>query len=322
MEADNSTFGKFNCGDVPVVIDDVADLAKAAGAKIMEVYGKEGDAAPQANKVICDGLKKLYPSIPILSEQDPTAYSERKDWKNFWCVNALDGKSEFMKRSGEFTVNIGLCEDGKPIAGVVFCPALDPPVMYKGLVAAPPAIRENCDLVGGGLGYDSFVAIFPKPFTEEDSGLTLVKSSSNNSSKTDTFCTKYKGAKVVSKGSCLKLLMVAEGSAHIYPNFGEVVGPSEMKTCAAHAILKCGGGKLVQATPAGPDGPEVEYNKPDTSNPHFVAYGKVNKKKVKKTKKKIELGGSTKKEEAGISPMFIVLALIVALCGGYIAMQN
>ena len=155
-------------------------------------------------------LPPRYPAIPIISEENANApYAVRKDWEYFWCVDPLDGTKEFIKRNGEFTVNIGLCAKGKPIAGVVYCPALTPPVMYKGCQGGGPPIKEECDAVGGAAGYDSFKTIQPKVFAEEDKGLVLVASSSHGSKETDAFIAKYDAPKKVSKGSSLKLLMVS-----------------------------------------------------------------------------------------------------------------
>lgn len=333
MNADESTFGKFKCGGVDITLDDAAELAKQAGAKIMEIYNSDdfaekikdpkADGSPltmadlAANDIICEGLKKLYPTIPIISEENKAVpYAERKDWKCFWCVDPLDGTKEFINRNGEFTVNIGLCENNKPVAGIVYCPALDPPVIYKGVTASPPAIRENCDALGGGLGYDSFKAVFPKVFDEADSGLTFVASKSHNNEATDKFIAKYKSPKIISKGSSLKFLMVAEGSAHIYPRMGPT---SEWDTCAAQAIVECGGGKVVKNTPAGFNGPALEYNKEDVLNPEFIVYGKVQPKKAKGKKKKVGLGGGKEAAASGGMNPAIIIAILVALLAAFYA---
>mmetsp|Transcript_7563 Transcript_7563/g.19324 ORF Transcript_7563/g.19324 Transcript_7563/m.19324 type:complete len:340 (-) Transcript_7563:46-1065(-) len=335
MNADESTFGKFKCGGIDITLDDAAELAKQAGAAIMEIYNSDdfaekikdpkADGSPlteadlAANKIICEGLKKLYPTIPIISEENKAVpYEERKDWECFWCIDPLDGTKEFINRNGEFTVNIGLCEKNKPVAGIVYCPALDPPVIYKGVTASPPAIRENCDDLGGGLGYDSFKAVFPKTFDEADAGLTLVASKSHSNEATEKFMSKYKNPKKISKGSSLKFLMVAEGTAHIYPRMGPT---HEWDTCAAQAIVECGGGKVVQDTPAGFKGPALEYNKESgTINPNFVVYGKVTPKKAKGKKKKMTLGGGKGQEAAagGMSPA-VLIAILVALLAAFYA---
>ena len=131
MKADNSTFGRFKAGDTDIVIDDVAAIAKEAGNAIMAIYNGtseadwkkiadfKADGSPltkadtTANKIICDALRKKYPRIPIVSEENKIAsHEERKKWTHFWCVDPLDGTKEFIKRNGQFTVNIGLVAGG------------------------------------------------------------------------------------------------------------------------------------------------------------------------------------------------------------------
>lgn len=336
MNADNSTFGKFTCGGVQIVIDDVAALALEAGDKIMEIYNgpdfeskiqdPKSDGSPltqadlAANKIICDGLTKLYPSIPIVSEENKAIpYSTRKDWTVFWCVDPLDGTKEFIKRNGQFTVNIGLCENGTPVAGVVYCPALEVPVMYKGIVCSPPAVREETSGAGASAGYDSFKAIKAAQFDERDSGLTIVASASHNTPETDAFISKYNNPKKKSMGSSLKLLMVAEGSAHVYPRLAPT---SEWDTCAAHAIVLCSGGKVVQAA-GGEDcqpGSPVVYNKENPLNPFFIVYGNIKPKVEKKKKKKLGFGGEEEPAPSAMNPQMMVLALLVIALAAYVAM--
>ena len=196
-----------------------------------------------ANKIICDALRKKYPAIPIVSEENKIAeHEERQKWTHFWCVDPLDGTKEFMKRNGQFTVNIGLVAGDSPLAGVVYVPAAaDGPVMYKGVKGLGPPVREIDD----PLGYDSYKSIFCKTFDESDAGLTVVASASHGSPETEAFIGKYKDCKRLSKGSSLKLLMVAEGAAHVYPRLAPT---SEWDTCAAQAIVECAGSRT---TPRG-----------------------------------------------------------------------
>ncbi|EGB12826.1 hypothetical protein AURANDRAFT_5667, partial [Aureococcus anophagefferens] len=267
------------------VIDDVAAIAKKAGDAIMEIYTKtpldewkaiadfKADGSPltkadtTANTIICDALTAAYPKIPIMSEENKLLpYAERKGWAYFWCVDPLDGTKEFIKRNGQFTVNIGLVKGTSPLAGVVYVPAAeDGPVMYKGVKGLGPPVREIDD----PLGYDSYKSIFCKAFDEKDAGLTLVASASHNTPETDAVFYRYKDAKLQSKGSSLKLLMVAEGAAHIYPRLAPT---SEWDTCAAQAIVECAGGEVLQHA-GGKDcepGKPVAYNKPEALNPFFV----------------------------------------------------
>lgn len=336
MQGDDSTFGKFKVGGVDIAIDDVAAIARQAGDKIMEIYNApdfaekikdpKADGSPltqadlEANNIICTALKKLYPTIPIISEENANApYSERKDWEIFWCVDPLDGTKEFIKRNGDFTVNIGLCVKGAPHAGVVYCPALDPPVIYKGVKNDGFPIKEECDAVGGAAGYDSFKTIQPKVFSEADENLVVVASASHGSPETEAFIGKFKNARRVERGSSLKLLMVAEGAAHVYPRLAPT---SEWDTCAAQAIVECAGGKVLQvvggAHPCEAGAP-VRYNKENLLNPYFVVYGKVIERKAKVAKKEVAFGEAP---SSGPSPLLLGAAAVAVLAAAAFAMSS
>ena len=301
-------------GETTVLLADVTTLAQEAGGKIMEIYnavdfeerGQNGDSSPTAaaslaaKRIIYEGLQRLYPSIPILSPDDELKTpDERKHWKFLWCVGPLDGEEEFLQRNGQFTINIGLCQDKIPIAGVVFCPALDPPLLYKGYCGSgAPAFKARADPLfsssasvssssSSGLGLRAFkgktdpssksspfAAISPQAFDPEvDEGLKIVASQSDDSPEMRDFIEGFKNAECVSAESSLKLLMVADGRAHIYPRLGPTF---EWATCAAHAIVKCGGGTVAAVKGGAPcnAGSELEYNKEDQKNPYFVVMGK------------------------------------------------
>jgi len=264
---------------VVVDMESLAAIARAAGAAIMEVYAQDfskdiewkADNSPltladkAANKVICDSLLARWPSIPIISEENEAIpHATRAAWSHYWLVDPLDGTKEFIKRNGQFTVNIGLCCGAKPVAGVVFEPAAEVPRMYYGVVGQG-AFRE--------LEAGKPEPIHVQRFSEADSGLTLVASASHSSPETEAFVAKYPDAKLRSLGSSLKLLMVAEGDAHVYPRLAPT---SEWDTCASHAVVEAAGGEVLQhaggkeCTPGAP----VEYNKPDLLNPFFVVYGR------------------------------------------------
>jgi len=338
MQGEDSTFGKFKIGNVDIAIDDVAAIARRAGDRIMEIYNApdfaskikdpKADGSPltqadlDANTIICTELKKLYPTIPIISEENANApYSERKNWEVFWCVDPLDGTKEFVKRNNDFTVNIGLCVKGAPFAGVVYCPALDPPVIYKGVKNDGFPIKEECDAVGGAAGYDSFKTIQPKVFAEADPGLVVVASASHGSPETDAFIAqKFKGATRLERGSSLKLLMVAEGTAHVYPRLAPT---SEWDTCAAQAIVECAGGQVLQVAGgahACEPGTPVRYNKEQLLNPHFVVYGKVIERKAKAAKKEVAFGEAA---ASGPSPLLLGAAAVAAVAAAaYFAMAH
>jgi len=334
MEATNSTFGRFTAGDVDIVIDDVASIAKTAGDAIMEIYTKtpleewkaiadfKADGSPltradtTANDIICNALKAKYPTIPIMSEENKMqSYEERRSWDWFWCVDPLDGTKEFIKRNGQFTVNIGLVKGTSPYAGVVYVPAAeDGPVMYKGVKGLGPPVREIDD----PLGYDSYKSIFCKAFDEKDKGLTIVASASHNTPETDAFVAKYAEHKLQSVGSSLKLLMVAEGAAHVYPRLAPT---SEWDTCAAQAIVECAGGEVLQHA-GGKDcspGKPVAYNKPEALNPFFVVYGKRETRK-KIVKKDVDLSGG--QSSAGPSPVLVFGLLVGVAAVAYAVLTN
>jgi len=215
----------------------------------------------KANAIICDSLTQMYPGIPIVSEENKAVdYETRKDYSYFWCVDPIDGTKEFIKRNGMFTINIGLCYKNQPIFGVVDCPALhNGRKTYYGLVTESVA-RCNSD--------DICVA----EFSPTDCGLVIVASASHMSEETQRFIDNYPGATLKSLGSSLKLLMIAEGSAHIYPRMAPTC---EWDTCAAHAVVAAAGGQVLQYV----DGKVMEelpvvYNKENPLNPYFVVYGK------------------------------------------------
>jgi len=270
----------YNCGGVVIKVDDLVSIAVSAGEAIMEIYKDtenwdvkmKGDETPLtkadlvANKIICDGLSSKYPSIPIISEENKLVpYETRSSYNYCFLVDPLDGTKEFIKRNGQFTVNIGLCVGGEPVMGVVRCPALDIAKTYFGVVGDMANVEDDADR------YPARIRC--KEFSEDDEGLIIVSSLSHSNKETEDFIAKFKNPKTISMGSSLKLLLVAEGEAHVYPRLAPT---SEWDTCAAHAIVVAAGGEVLQfqgGQPAEPLKPLV-YNKMEVLNPYFVAYGK------------------------------------------------
>ncbi len=139
----------YDCEGVPVLASDMIRIAKQAGDKIMEIYSQDGDgllvqtkddASPltradiASNSIICEELKRLYPHIPLVSEENKQVpWEERKKYTHFFCVDPLDGTKEFIKRNGQFTVNIGLCCGSEPVLGIVGIPAIDKPQICYGV---------------------------------------------------------------------------------------------------------------------------------------------------------------------------------------------
>ena len=221
------------------------------------------EADKAANKVIVKHL--LTTEIPILSEEGKSIdYNERKNWSLFWLVDPLDGTKEFIKKNGEFTVNIALIRNGLPIMGVVYAPILKK--IYFG------ARRIGSYLLSGNEIYDSFKEIKSKsiqlPIKEVNGKYFVLASRSHLSKETESFVNNLKKAhsnlEYKSIGSSLKFCMIAHGDAHIYPRLAPTM---EWDTAAGHAVLKFAGGNVWQVE----SGIEVTYNKENLLNPWFVA---------------------------------------------------
>lgn len=246
-------------------------IAFEAGEKIMEVYHStidvdyKEDSSPltqadlQANEHICSYLKKHHPHIPIISEElDQTTYEARLKEDLVWLVDPLDGTKEFINRRDEFTVNIGLCDQGVPVMGVVHAPALKETYFAAKGQGAFKIDHETKTLY----------PIHVSTYSLKDPNLRLVVSISHPSQETSDFVEQFKSPNCSSFGSSLKLLKVAEGQADIYPRFAPTM---EWDTCAAHAILKEAGGICVNPN----TDEELTYNKPNLRNTYFVCYGQL-----------------------------------------------
>ncbi len=239
-------------------------IARAAGQVIMEIYatdfavrGKE-DASPvteadeRAEAVILAALKSLTPDVPIISEEAAAAGIIPDVGNRFWLVDPLDGTREFIKRNGEFTVNIGLIDDHRPLLGIVLAPALDR--LFAGHVGSGAFIEEK--------GVRRTIACRAVP----PEGLTVVASRSHGAAgELDRFLAGRKVAKLTSAGSSLKLCLVASGEADLYPRFGRTM---EWDIAAGHAVLAAAGGQVNTLA-----GEPLRYDKPGLDNPHFVASG-------------------------------------------------
>ncbi|MBL1263693.1 3'(2'),5'-bisphosphate nucleotidase CysQ [Candidatus Methylomicrobium oryzae] len=238
-------------------------IAKAAGQGIMTVYNQPGgeivlkaDQSPLteadllSNRIIVDGLARLTPDIPVLSEESAEIpYQQRAAWQRFWLVDPLDGTKEFIKRNGEFTVNIALVEQGRPILGVVHAPALD--VCYAG-AAGTGAFVER--------GQHRAKPIQVCLRSAQDT-LKIVASRSHRDARTTALLDHLGPHECITMGSSLKFCLVAEGSAHFYPRLGPTM---EWDTAAAHAVVDAAGGKVCDLS-----GTPLRYNKADLHNPEF-----------------------------------------------------
>jgi 3'(2'), 5'-bisphosphate nucleotidase len=262
---------QMNCMHDQDLISSLKSIARAAGQKILEIYErKEGweveakaDNSPltradrEANTVICEGLEKLATQYPIISEENKAIpYGTRKDYYRFWLVDPLDGTKEFIKRNGEFTVNIALIEAGQPILGIVYVPVVDQ-LYYGGKDMG--AFREDA---GGTIKLNG------SQFSMNDAGLKVVASRSHINEATQTFLNDLNEPEIVSKGSSLKFMLLAEGSAQVYPRIAPTM---EWDTGAAQAILEAAGGCVKRYDNLEP----LRYNKENLLNPFFVAYAKT-----------------------------------------------
>jgi len=250
------------------LIDPVCRIAKTAASRILDVYNgpiaveSKDDRSPltqadrDAQSVIVDGLAGLTPGIPILSEESKlVAFNERSGWSRFWLVDPLDGTREFIKRNGEFTVNIALIESHMPVLGVVQVPVTG--VVYMGIRGTGAWKEQN------GIR----TAIHARHY--QGGRATVVASRSHRGEAVDRFLSRLEAQQgsfeTASLGSSLKLCLVAEGAADIYPRLGPT---SEWDTAAAQCVVEAAGGQVV-----GVDGRPLTYNKPDILNPWFLVSG-------------------------------------------------
>ena len=240
-------------------------VAEEAGAAILSVYERDfaverkADDSPlteadlASNRVILARLKALTPVVPVLSEESSQVpYEQRRAWPRFWLVDPLDGTKEFVKRNGEFTVNVALIDHGRPALGVVYAPVLR--VGYSGVVG------------DGALRWQDGTDATPIHCTPPGERLRVAASRSHANAATEAYLDRLRehwDVEVVSKGSSLKICMVAEGAAHVYPRTGPTM---EWDTAAADAVVTAAGGVLLDAS----DGAPLTYNKADLRNPHFV----------------------------------------------------
>jgi len=244
----------------------VIDLAKAAGEKIMAIYAHDfdvdykDDSSPltqadlASHHCIVDGLRELTPHIPVLSEESSEAEKlNRMSLETYWLIDPLDGTKEFVKKNGEFTVNIALVSNHQPVFGVVYAPALD--VTYWG------------DKSSGAFKVEGDIekAITVRPRSANTADWVVVGSRSHQSDEFKTFMRDYTDAKIVSMGSSLKLCLVAEGKADLYPRLGLT---SEWDTAASQAVVEAAGGQVLAFPEMKPLG--CNQNADSLLNPHFL----------------------------------------------------
>lgn len=246
--------------------------AVEAGREVLAVYAREfsveekEDRSPltEADTRSHDKIEAILeagsPDIPILSEEGATIpYEERKDWQLFWMIDPLDGTKEFIKKNGEFTINIALIENGVPVAGCVYAPALETIYIGGETALAGPArpgqVLSELDL--------ATITVRTPPA----GGKTAVMSRSHADETTKTFAQSQGVSETIAAGSSLKFCKVAEGAADLYPRFAPTM---EWDTAAGHAVLTAAGGWVTH-----PDGSPFTYAKTDAGykNTAFIAWG-------------------------------------------------
>jgi 3'(2'), 5'-bisphosphate nucleotidase len=280
-----------------IEIKDIVSIAKLAGDAIMEIYKKDftveykDDKSPlteadtKSNEIIIKGLQSLSPepgilnpelsALPILSEEGKEIpYEERKHWEYYWCIDPIDGTKEFIKKNGEFTVNIALIHKDTPVLGVVYAPALGD--MYwavKGKGAYKAMVNDEFWMLNEEERAKSIKKLPLYHNSDPENQLTIVASKSHLSEETQEFIDhltfNIQHPTFISKGSSLKLVMVAEGSADIYPRLAPTM---EWDTAAADAIVREAGKMTYQYNPEPRtlNAEPLKYNKENLLNPWFV----------------------------------------------------
>jgi 3'(2'), 5'-bisphosphate nucleotidase len=255
----------------PDVLEKVAQITREAGAVIMPHFEAEGmafenkddarrsqvtEADTAAEALILPALEAINPAIPIVAEEEVAAGRVPDvSGGQFWLVDPLDGTKEFIRKIPEFTVNIGLIRDGKPVLGVVYSPASNH--LYAGSSLLKTAYME--------LDSAARTPLRVRPINAD--AITICLSRTYGSSvDLNRFLERFTVEKQVDAGSSIKFCLVARGEADVYPRYG---GSMEWDTAAAHAVLKAAGGRVCEIN----DGPELRYGKPEFRNPYFVAWG-------------------------------------------------
>ncbi len=250
--------------DLGALAADLMPVVARAAEAIMRVYGAEfaverkDDNSPltladlESQRVIVDALSRLTPGVPVLSEESAQApWAERRGWHELWVVDPLDGTREFIKRNGEFTINIALVRDHEPLLGIVAAPAQQ--IVYWGANGIG-AFRQRPGEAGT-----------PIRVSTPQNPIRIVGSRSHNSPQTDAWCAALYPSTVFGIGSSLKFCRIAEGSADLYPRFGPT---SEWDTAAGQALLEAAGGHVTRL-----DGHRLRYNcRESVLNGDFVAF--------------------------------------------------
>ncbi len=252
--------------DLSATLARVISIVEEAGQIAKEIYESKDyrtvskqDGSPftiadeMANQIIQDGLSKLDPNFPIISEESPTApFAERSTWQHFWLVDPIDGTKEFIKGTGDFTVNVALVYESQPIMGVVCAP------IYNELFFAATG-------QGAYQKKDDLTLIEMKPMDSNHDQLRCFVSNSAKEVHLNKIRSEIPGVKITAMGSSRKICHLAKGRADFYLR---KFPTSEWDTAAAHCILAEAGGQMIDLS-----GKVLKYNKEKLTNPNFIAFG-------------------------------------------------
>ncbi|QGH36250.1 3'(2'),5'-bisphosphate nucleotidase CysQ [Gracilibacillus salitolerans] len=256
-------------------INDLFKICLDAGKEIRDVYQQDFEvevkkddspltiADKRSHNVIAEGLNKIDSTIPVLSEEGrEIPFEERKKWEQFWLVDPLDGTKEFIKKNGEFTVNIALIDGHYPILGVIYAPALD--TFYFGVKGEGAYKLTNASQVNVANEEELVNQSIRLPEVNESEVINVVASRSHMSKETEEFIDQLDGeAEVVSSGSSLKFCLVAEGKADYYPRYAPTM---EWDTGAGQAIVEAAGGSVTRHE----DDERFYYNRENLLNGWFL----------------------------------------------------
>ena len=248
--------------------DKLIQIAKEAGEKVMAIYSDPGmsnvvdyksDDSPltsadkASHQVIVDQLSKLYPDMPVISEEgELPEYSVRKNYDYYWLIDPLDGTKEFINRNGQFTVNIALIHNHHSIFGIVYSPVIEE--LYLGNVESQLAFKEAKS------------GRITLKVNNKDTNRVAVRSKSHASNEEETILSRFGVVNSISVGSSLKFCMVAEGQADLYYRFGPTM---EWDTAAGQAVVESAGGKVYHEI-----GPNLfKYNRENMLNGSFLCLG-------------------------------------------------
>lgn len=252
--------------DLNALLPTVIETCKSAGEKILQIYDQEfsvdlkDDNSPltaadlASHHCLVDGLNLIEPRLPVLSEESAEiSYAERQSWDYYWLIDPLDGTKEFIKRNGEFTVNVALIRDNKPVLGVVYVP-----------------VSGDCYFAAQNHGaFKQSGSANATPISVRHQALnpvTVVGSRSHKTGELADYLQRLGQHEIKSVGSSLKFCLVAEGSADLYPRMGPTC---EWDTAAAQCVVEQAGGSVTQV-----DGSPLEYNTKDSYlNPYFLVFG-------------------------------------------------